>query len=453
MNRGKRRARVGGSRSRPSPPGEKVKRAVELLQQGRLDEADALLRQSLRQDPDQVDALHFLGVLAAKRGRPEEGVELIRRALAQNPYYVDALNNLGNLLLTGDRVDEAVAAYRRAIALAPDHANAHANLGIALRRSGKLPEAVAALRQATALEPRHAIAHYHLAKLLADLGRYEEAVAAYREAIRADPSHVPSHDGLAALLHDLGRGEEAAALYRQWLDRDPGSPVARHMLAANSGGDPPGRAADEYVRELFDGMADGFDRHLNTLEYRAPEWIARAVAAVLGAPERSLAVLDAGCGTGLCGPFLRPYARRLEGVDLSSRMVERARERGGYDELVVAELTAFLTARHQAYDLIASADTLVYFGELATVCAAAAGALRPGGWLVFTAELPPDPPPASGFHLQRSGRYSHSEGYVRGVLESAGMVVASLEAVDLRREGGRPVAGLLVASHTAPASA
>ena len=154
--------------------------------------------------------------------------------------------------------------------------------------------------------------------------------------------------------------------------------------------------------------------------------------------------MDAGCGTGLCGPALRPYACHLVGVDLSPRMIERARTRGDYDELVVAELTAFLAARTAAYDLIVSADTLVYFGRLEPVLTAAATALRPDGRLAFTVERAEDAEAADGFRLDPSGRYRHAETYLRRVLVGSGMAVETLEPVTLRLEGGQPVVGLLV---------
>ena len=100
----------------------------------------------------------------------------------------------------------------------------------------------------------------------------------------------------------------------------------------------------------------------------------------------SLDVLDAGCGTGLCGPLVAPYARRLVGVDLSEGMLARARARNVYDELVRRELTAYLHDCTGAFDVIVSADTLVYFGPLEEVLAAAGNALRAGGVLIFTVE-------------------------------------------------------------------
>jgi predicted TPR repeat methyltransferase len=161
------------------------------------------------------------------------------------------------------------------------------------------------------------------------------------------------------------------------------------------------------------------------------------------AASRGLDVLDAGCGTGLCGTLVAPYARRLVGVDLSEGMLAQAKEKEVYDELVKAELTGFLRASEEAFDLIVSADTLVYFGSLHDVVAAAVHSLRPGGRLVFTLEhAVPGRPPAD-YRLEYHGRYSHSRAYVERVLAALAVQTTIAEA-ELRMESGVPVAGLVV---------
>jgi len=170
------------------------------------------------------------------------------------------------------------------------------------------------------------------------------------------------------------------------------------------------------------------------------------VADVLGQPRRALDVLDAGCGTGLCGPLLAPYARRLQGVDLSAGMLAKAAPRQVYDGLAKAELTAFIEREPaQSYDLVVSADTLCYFGDLQSVAHAVGKALRPGGWLVFTVEALTASEEA-GFRLNPHGRYSHRDAYLRQVLGGAGLAVDRLERADLRLEGSKPVEGWVVAA-------
>lgn len=447
MNRKQRRALASGAGPSPEQLAVWLQQAIQAQQRGRLAEAEALYRQMLQRDPRQVDALHFLGVLTAQRGQHEQAADLIRRALELNPQYADAWNNLGNVLTALERPEEAAEAYRRTVELAPGHVGAYGNLGVALTQLGRLEEAIAACRQAIALAPDIAESYFNLGTALLAQGDHEGTIAAYQETVRRQPNHTRAYKALSLLFYKLDRREDATELFQSWLEQNPDDTAARHLLAASSGCDVPGRAADDYVQTMFDEMADDFDRHLHHLGYRAPELLAEAVATTLGAPAGTLDVLDAGCGTGLCGPLLRPYARRLIGVDLSPGMVDKARARGGYDELVVAELTAFLAERLASYDLIVSADTLVYFGDLAPLFTAAAAALRPNGRLAFTVEEIPDAETSTGFNLALSGRYRHSVAYLRQTLAEAGLTLATLDQVSPRLERDQPVAGLLVVAY------
>jgi predicted TPR repeat methyltransferase len=207
------------------------------------------------------------------------------------------------------------------------------------------------------------------------------------------------------------------------------------------------------VRSIFERYAASFDSHLDRLGYRAPQLLTAAVARIIGATRGALDILDAGCGTGLCGPLLRPFARRLEGVDLAEAMLAKARERDVYDALAAGELTAFIAARKDAYDLILSADTLVYFGDLGAVTEAAAGALRDDGIIAFSLERLADEGAGPGYRLQEHGRYSHAESYVRRVLAAAGFTPIAIEPATPRNEGGSPVAGLLVVARKSAGAA
>lgn len=438
--------RAGAPAARELTLQEALQLAVRLHQGGRLPEAETLYREILRVSPEQPDALHFLGVLSYQLARPEEAIDLISRAIARNPQHPDAHNNLGNVLKAQGRADEAEAAYRRALALSPHHADAHNNLGIVLKARGQADEATEAFRAAVRANPKHADAYHNLGNLLADLGRTDEAVSAYRRVVAINPAHVEALKALGVELYSAGRPEEAIPVYEQFLSAYPDNPVARHMLAACSGQAVPARASDAYLRRVFDGMASTFDAHLAELQYRAPALVAEAVGRAVGTPAAELDVLDAGCGTGLGGPLLRPYARRLVGVDLSSGMVAKARERAVYDELMEAELTAFMAGRPAIFDLIASVDTLVYFGALQPVLEAAARALRVGGRLVFTLERTVPETAEDDYRLNAHGRYSHGRGYMERVLADVGLQLTAMDEVTLRMERGEPVAGLLVSA-------
>ena len=177
------------------------------------------------------------------------------------------------------------------------------------------------------------------------------------------------------------------------------------------------------------------------MDYQAPELVTRAVGKLHRKALANLTVLDAGCGTGLCGPLLKPYAATLVGVDLSPKMLAKALGRQVYAELIEAELVAYLEQRTSSFDLIVSADTLVYFGELRPFLRAAKSALLAGGHLVFTLEKGEC---GLDYKLNIHGRYSHAREYVETAMAGAGLRVCGIEEATLRKEAGEPVLGLLV---------
>ncbi|CAN5670072.1 tetratricopeptide repeat protein [soil metagenome] len=433
-------------------PSEKLSEAIELHRTGSLESAEAMYECILAAIPDQADALHFLGILRHQQGRSEEAVALMRRALAAAPDYVDAWNNLGNVYKETERLEEAEWAYREALARNDAYPPAWNNLGVVLGARGAWQEAVEAHRRVLDLAPNIADAYYNLANALRQLGDPDAAIAACRRALVLNPEHTRAYNLVGYMLYVVGRPQDAAAMLEDWLAMDPGNPIATHMLAATGGGSVPDRAADDYVRRIFNQFADSFDEQLlQRLDYHAPQLLAASLAEVLGEPRGDLAVLDAGCGTGLCGPLLRPYAHRLTGVDLSRGMLEKARTRGGYDELCEHELTDYLAANEGAFDVVGSADTLVYFGALDEVASAARAALRPRGWLAFTVERSDDAD--RPFRINPHGRYSHTEDYLRTVLDAAGFSTVSIVPAALRQELSKPVDGWVVRAQAGPARA
>jgi predicted TPR repeat methyltransferase len=431
------------SAGQPAPLDDALAAAIRLQMQGQLEEAEQAYGRLRETAPEHAGVLHFAGVLSHQLGRTDEALELIRRSLGLDPGQAGWHSNLGLVLKTRGQVEEAVAAFREAIRLDPDHANAHANLGVLLRAQGRAEESEAAYRTAIRLAPDQPGAYHNLGVLLLATSRQKEAVRAFCKALTLNPAQAGTRSLLANAYYITGEREKAVALFEEWLQESPGDPVALHMLAACSGKDVPARASDEYVERTFDEFADSFDAKLGKLLYRAPELVASSLAAAGLTPGRRLAVLDAGCGTGLCGPLVAPYAARLVGVDLSARMLAQARGRGVYDELVKGELVAFLDAHPGAYDVVLSADTLVYFGALDAAARAAARALRPGGLFVFTVEEAVEPEWAGRYRINPHGRYSHHRDYVEAVMGAAGFVVA-LTRAELRMEAGAPVPGLVV---------
>ena len=447
--------------------------ARDLLRQNHLEAAEQVYVALLAHYPKQPDAMHYLGVIRHRSGRQEEGLQLVRESLAIAPGHAWMWNNLGNVLVEQQRADEALGAYEECVTLDPAAADAWSNLGALHRKAGRLGEAEDACRRAVSLKPDFALAWFNLAQVLIEQGLVHEGLLANSKAILLAPKHQTGRQQVARALVTLGEVGRAAEVYREWLAEEPGNPVVLHHLAACEGSNSHRRAPDDYVELVFDGFAASFDAKLASLGYRAPQLIASLASKHLPPPARELLVGDAGCGTGLCGSLVRDWAASLIGFDLSAGMLALAEQRGVYDRLHKAELVDYLRRNPEAFDLLVSADTLCYFGDLGEFADAAHAALRPGGRLMFTVEALADSAAdanrgagagsgadagagadaATGpepFRLQPHGRYAHSHDYLGQVLDGAGFRVEDLLQDVLRREAGLAVQGWVVCALKAP---
>lgn len=268
----------------------------------------------------------------------------------------------------------------------------------------------------------------------------EAELARARAAVAEDPDDALRQFQLGDALRRAGRDAEARLALERCLALDPEATSARFMLAALGGAPVPEAMPPELVAAIFDAAAARFDQTLvGALKYRGPELIAKTLAPMLAAFGRKLDVLDAGCGTGLAAPHLAPHARRLDGVDLSVKMIEAAKARGVYDRLAVGELVTTLNDAPAGYDLVVAADVLVYVGALDATFAAAHRALRPGGLFAYTVESGT----GGGFALSRANRYRHDPAYVEDIATDAGFILRHREDCTLRFESGKPVEALI----------
>jgi len=409
---------------------------------GKLDEAVSLCRRALSTDPRHAEALCTLGALLHQKGEDAEAALCLERALEQRPDWAAALHNYGVVLRALGNHERAATILSGAVELRRDHGPSRAALAGALRELGHLDDACKHARRATKLAPKDSAGWLELGLVRQRQGMPEGGAAAFERAISADPQSPQAHWCLAEATRLLGEFDRAALHYRRCLELDPADRHGAALCLALLGAAPmPERAPDAYVRQLFDDYAGHFDAALvEKLDYRAPALLADALNRSLDRRE-GLTVLDAGCGTGLAAPILRPLAARLDGIDLSPAMVEQARGRGLYDQLDEGELVASLTLRPLSYDLIVAADVLVYFGDLGPVMAAAAAALHATGLFAFTVEKAED---CASYLLGPKSRYAHAAAYVRERGEHGGFTVALMEEAATRKEAGADVPGLVV---------
>lgn len=239
-------------------------RALYIHGSGNLGDAERLYRELLDEDPEQADALHYLGVIRLQSGRIDEAVSLIGRAIDARPDYADAMVNLGFGLNALSRFEEAVGQFESALKNGAATAPVFANLGGALAHLGRHAEAVTRFEEALELQPELAETRRSLADVLLQLGRAEDALREIRTALstgepsvamqvslgnillatgridkaidcfgqvlNAHPKLVPVRSKLADLLRKTGRSSEAITHYEELLSQDPGNIEAHYRL-------------------------------------------------------------------------------------------------------------------------------------------------------------------------------------------------------------------------------
>jgi predicted TPR repeat methyltransferase len=390
-----------------------------------------------------LDELLREGAARHARGDLDGAARLYRRVLARQPGEPNALNLLGVLARQRGELGRALELSAQAVAARPDSPVFLANHGGALAEAGRLREAAAALSAALARRPEDPVALRNLGQVLAAMGDATGALAPLRRAVAVAPGAPEPWLALAHALREAGEPGATEAARR--VLALPGAPPAiveqaRFLLAALGEEAAPDRAPAAYVKDLFDAYAARFDADLEgRLGYRTPALLAALLGAGGVAPDGSRRVLDLGCGTGLSGVALKPFARRLVGLDLAPRMLAEARRRRVYDTLEEADLLAWLPRHRGAFDLVAAADVLNYLGDLKPALAAIAGALVPGGIAAFSIEAGQGAPFALGPGL----RYRHDPAHVAALAVGAGLTEAARQDAVLREEKGVPVAGVL----------
>lgn len=399
------------SRSNASPSdGNRKARARDLLNQGlashqvgRLAEAERFYKRAVKEDERLADGHHLLGLTLHQQGRSAEGLRSIELALGW----------------------------------APQAANFHLSYGAALASLGHLRPAAGAFRRVLAARPADEIAFRNLAAAELGVDQPERAAAAAGRACTLDRTDTTAWTARAHAARRLGRRDEAADACRAALALEPDFDEARFLLASLEGD--PQRSPPSYVRQVFDKYAGHFDRDLvERLGYRTPEMLAALAAKHLAPAPKSLSVLDLGCGTGLAGVALASLARRLVGVDLSPAMLAEAKKRGLYADLIEGDLESMAFA--QPFDLAVAADVLIYLGDLSPTFAAIDRALSPGGAILFSVE---ELEKGGTFQLTDDLRYAHAYEHIRTLASAQGWSEVASERAALRRQGGKPVAGIL----------
>jgi predicted TPR repeat methyltransferase len=438
-----------------------------------------------------------LGATFQEIGNAQQALVCYDLALTLKKDYALAWNNRGNSLRSLHRYQEALDSFTKAMEIQLNYPEAFLNRGICLQELEEHEQALADFEDALSLRSDYAEAVFARAFSLQQLRLYEQAHTAYSHALNtalAAKTNHSSTEKLAAIFCNRGmvcaklqRFDEALSDFQQAialradfmnayiqaahihqrlqqneaaircfqtslkLALDTGredihqktikQEIAYH-LAALGAAPTPLAAPTSYVKDLFDQYADHFDAHLQeNLAYQVPQLLQSALHECgLSQLGRLAHAIDLGCGTGLCGTFLASIVEHLTGVDLSEKMLAKARVRAVYDELVCDDILQYLEQYSSKSHLIVAADVLVYLGDLDRLFSLVKNCLQQNGYFAFSVEESD----SDEFCLQYSQRYAHSSVYLTRLAHAHGFQLRHCSQHQGRRDAHQAVASLIV---------
>ncbi len=424
----------------------------------------------LREDPSNASVWSILGWVYWEQDHPEKALATYQKSLLLDwsvSAYLNAVSlacELGWLL----KARELIELYEDTLQI-QDLSSYDLNSyllckAIVARENGQASEAIQLLSSIDDLVPEVFILRGHVYR---DEFLYLQSMMAYQNGLDIFPMHpvlleafqsvlhyLPSiPKGVHSLLADQPNSVDAFLKVRAYLERtraellerDGESPEVRHLSAAIHGANPTSPPPG-YVEQLFDDYAERFESHLlEKLDYQVPRLIESVVYNRFTTEQRSSLSWDLGCGTGLLGTQLKSISHCLVGVDISVKMLERAKAKDCYDEVVHQDIIEFLSSASNTAppDLIVVADTLVYIGDLRPFLSAVAHCMSHDTQLICTIERLDDST-EDGFQLMPTGRYSHDIRWIEWLLPQCGLTLQNKGAVVLRQGGGTWVHGWLL---------
>ncbi|MGE4014163.1 MAG: tetratricopeptide repeat protein, partial [Alphaproteobacteria bacterium] len=271
-----------------------MRRAVAWHNQGRADAAESIYRQILARKPQQVDALHLLGVLHLQAGRAADALPLLERAAALAPASDLVLGNYALALDAAGRMTDARRMFERALALKPHNPGTHSNLGGLLQRMGDYPAALAAYTSALRIDPHFADGLYNLGSLHLEYAEADAALAAFERALEIAPDNGRYRWNRAWCLLLLGRLKQGFAAYEHRWENPDFAPFKRRLDRPEWRGEP--LAGKMLLLWAEQGLGD-------TLQFiRYVALVRRRVG------ESARIVVE-------CDALLAPLLRHLQGVD------------------------------------------------------------------------------------------------------------------------------------------
>ncbi len=422
-------------------------------EKNRFAQSHKIMQRVLSADSKNQTALTVLGNIYLKKGKTKDALCYYKKAYKLNKKNVSNLLNLGNAFYELKKYKKSIDNAKKAVVLDSKNFSAYILLGNSFLQSGKYQEALTSFKDALKINKKDDWLHNYLSQTYQKIYMLKESAKHGFMAVKISPedqSHALNFGYLLYEICDAGLYKTAKNYALKWKKISGKNDVANHMITAILG-EQKKHDNQKYVKKVFDVFADEFDITLKGLKYKVPEIINQNLNNIYGKKyPQNLQILDVGCGTGLCGKFLKKYAKKgaLLGVDLSEQMLKNATKNNYYDKLFCADVSAFLNAQNFSFNLIIGADVFTYFRELEKVFLSIANSLETNGKFLFSVSQNYINNQDSFLHI--SGRYLHSKKYIEKCLKKSGLSLINYSIENLRKEGTKWVKGFVFLAEKKP---
>ena len=407
----------------PQEPVIKHQLSLNYLEKKQHEKALDYALKAYSQEPDNEEICEIIGYCYRQKGDWEKSKDYFNKALKINKKSAFSLTNLGSIFSQEGNNKQAETYFQQVFSLDNNNAEAHINYADMLYRAGRLQEAVERYHEAVQLAPNSPEICNNFGIIQKDMGEYEEALALFFKALSAQPNRDEISINISETLTLLAdkAPKKAHEIAANWLTSYPNNVFARHWSKTDGN-------SSQYSQKLFDNFAETYEQTLKNINYALPQELEN----IIGHPEGT--ILELGCGTGLIAEKLKTHQNSFIGIDISEKMIEKAKAKHIYKELITADILPWLQKNPPKVDLIIAADVFCYFADLEDIIK-----FCTPNKLCFSVEKTNNYP----YEKQSNGRYKHHEKYISNLLNKYGYYKVKQKLITLRQENGKNVEGLI----------
>lgn len=195
--------------------------AQKHLNKGEFSQAESIYQQIIAKNPNNTEALHWLGVVYHQMGNNSHAIEFIGKAAKLNPKNAIYACNLGVVLSADNQINEAIHSYQQALLYRSDDVNTLYNLGNAFKKLGQLDAAIESYQRALTIDPNRASGYNNLGEIFREQGKWDAAMACYQKVLAQQPNNFDTLFNLSCVFVAQGHEEQAETCYQKVLHIKP----------------------------------------------------------------------------------------------------------------------------------------------------------------------------------------------------------------------------------------